>query len=681
MTEHRQIDYAAHYKKWHDHSDPAYIDKMDRYFFDTLRNVLPADKNAPILELGCSNGMALLSLHKAGYTSLKGIDSCSELVNTARSFSLDAEVADAFQFLKKSPAGHFSLIYMIDVLEHVPTERTLDLLSLAFETLAPEGTLFLQVPNASCPVGLHFRYIDWTHYCSFTTHSISDLLESAGFREIGIGEAFPPREPRREDFLPTEEGQEHYSREHFKYRSEILAREVAYWTYKRMLPDASDIPLTPNICVVARKKPANAPLSIQVKTTRGKAFDLQEMRELVDANFWKTTSILEPALAGASLKIQALEEQHTRLEPALAGASLKIQTLEEQHALLAAELNQLKNRNFAKLFFRDLRRASFNAVRKTAALLKKSVRPPSRRLEEMVNREWYGTAQVGAADTARDGDFSAEARPKWIRDLLQCPKCASQRLSYGADVIKCRGCKRSYRTISGRPVFHDDLSINRVDPDRQGFELPQAFLEMARKNGGLSLNMGCGPQPANTYFMVDFDYILCPNTDVVGDGMSLPFRDETFQTVISLNVFEHLSDPVKAASELGRVCKKGGQIIIHTAFLQPQHDFAHYYNATRAGVSRWFTPYFEETSCTVSENFSVEKTVAWTAHDFMRMVRLHCPQKTVERFEAMTLLELERIWTDLWSSESREAFELVRDIPDAAQGDVALGFEFIGVKK
>jgi len=163
--------------------------------------------------------------------------------------------------------------------------------------------------------------------------------------------------------------------------------------------------------------------------------------------------------------------------------------------------------------------------------------------------------------------------------------------------------------------------------------------------------------------------------------MSLPFRDETFQTVISLNVFEHLSDPVKAASELGRVCKKGGQIIIHTAFLQPQHDFAHYYNATRAGVSRWFTPYFEETSCTVSENFSVEKTVAWTAHDFMRMVRLHCPQKTVERFEAMTLLELERIWTDLWSSESREAFELVRDIPDAAQGDVALGFEFIGVKK
>ena len=54
MTEHRQIDYAAHYKKWHDHSDPAYIDKMDRYFFDTLRNVLPADKNAPILELGLS---------------------------------------------------------------------------------------------------------------------------------------------------------------------------------------------------------------------------------------------------------------------------------------------------------------------------------------------------------------------------------------------------------------------------------------------------------------------------------------------------------------------------------------------------------------------------------------------------------------------------------------------------
>ncbi len=44
----------------------------------------------------------------------------------------------------------------------------------------------------------------------------------------------------------------------------------------------------------------------------------------------------------------------------------------------------------------------------------------------------------------------------------------------------------------------------------------------------------------------------------VGNILDLPFEDNTFDVVMSCAVTEHLSEPVKAMSELGRVAKKGG---------------------------------------------------------------------------------------------------------------------------
>ncbi|MXY46123.1 MAG: methyltransferase domain-containing protein [Chloroflexi bacterium] len=44
----------------------------------------------------------------------------------------------------------------------------------------------------------------------------------------------------------------------------------------------------------------------------------------------------------------------------------------------------------------------------------------------------------------------------------------------------------------------------------------------------------------------------------VGNILDLPFEDNTFDVVMSCAVTEHLSDPVKAMSELGRVAKQGG---------------------------------------------------------------------------------------------------------------------------
>jgi len=70
-------------------------------------------------------------------------------------------------------------------------------------------------------------------------------------------------------------------------------------------------------------------------------------------------------------------------------------------------------------------------------------------------------------------------------------------------------------------------------------------------------------------------------TRVLGSADLLPFRDGSFDVVTCNMVVEHLSDPVKAFSEMARVLKPGGRIIVHTPNLM---NYAVFLNHT---VMRW----------------------------------------------------------------------------------------------
>ena len=56
-----------------------------------------------------------------------------------------------------------------------------------------------------------------------------------------------------------------------------------------------------------------------------------------------------------------------------------------------------------------------------------------------------------------------------------------------------------------------------------------------------------------------------PNVEIrTADILNLPFPDESFDAVIAANVIHLLDDPYKALSELDRVCRPGGKLIIPT---------------------------------------------------------------------------------------------------------------------
>jgi SAM-dependent methyltransferase len=69
---------------------------------------------------------------------------------------------------------------------------------------------------------------------------------------------------------------------------------------------------------------------------------------------------------------------------------------------------------------------------------------------------------------------------------------------------------------------------------------------------------------------------------VYADGCRLPFRDESFDAVVNLQVLEHVMEPLEMVGEMARVLRSGGRAVLlvpqtSTLHLAPRH----YYNFTR----------------------------------------------------------------------------------------------------
>lgn len=159
-----------------------------------------------------------------------------------------------------------------------------------------------------------------------------------------------------------------------------------------------------------------------------------------------------------------------------------------------------------------------------------------------------------------------------------------------------------------------------------------------RHRDGLVLDCGAGLR--NTYYpnVVNYEIVEYDTTDVLGAAEHLPFEDETFDAVLSLNVLEHVKDPFQAAREIMRVMRPGADLMAVAPFLQPLHGYPHhYYNMTGLGLSNLFAPLVDHQL----DVYGAMRPI-WSVSWILQRYAAGLEPKLREAFQAMTVADLTR---------------------------------------
>jgi len=155
-----------------------------KQFEYNYKKYFPEDKNAFVLDVGIGSGEMLSCMKKWGYVNYLGIDVSSSTVNFCKSQDLNCLlVQNATEWLNNHKEK-FSLITVIDVLEHIPKQETILFLKAIKERMKKRGILLLQVPNLQAPDGQLHRYNDFTHEIGYVEHSLQQVIMAAGFDNV-----------------------------------------------------------------------------------------------------------------------------------------------------------------------------------------------------------------------------------------------------------------------------------------------------------------------------------------------------------------------------------------------------------------------------------------------------------------------------------------------------------------
>ncbi|MCK4669667.1 MAG: class I SAM-dependent methyltransferase [Nanoarchaeota archaeon] len=142
------------------------------------------------------------------------------------------------------------------------------------------------------------------------------------------------------------------------------------------------------------------------------------------------------------------------------------------------------------------------------------------------------------------------------------------------------------------------MSLKELAPTYYS-RLSEALKEVGRPKK--LLHAGCGDGLYDKYLkkrakeIVSFDLnkgdiqiatAINPEKNVkyyIGDVGNIPYKDNTFDCIICIDVLEHIKDEKKAISELTRVLKKGGRLIV----TGPSKDFPFTYDPINYILNRF----------------------------------------------------------------------------------------------
>lgn len=204
-----------------------------------------------------------------------------------------------------------------------------------------------------------------------------------------------------------------------------------------------------------------------------------------------------------------------------------------------------------------------------------------------------------------------------LLSILVCPRCHGA-LDESTAGFRCAACAEEYPGTASRqpdlrlrrtkrvgvefPLGERDLAdMENVDwhplrahshpavdfsgipiPNHLSSELLSHFPKAAP--GERVIDLGCGTalhrpvceRAGFEYVGVDYDN---PRATLLADAQALPFRDASFDFILSIAVLEHIRYPAVMLAEAFRVLRSGGKFIGTVSFQEPFHEISYLHHS------------------------------------------------------------------------------------------------------
>ncbi|MGI9145258.1 MAG: methyltransferase domain-containing protein [Chloroflexota bacterium] len=134
-----------------------------------------------VVDLGAGRGEFLELMREQGIQAV-GVELDPAMVERCLQRGLSAVHADAYDFLNEMPEQSVDVIFSAQFIEHVPSERLLELLELARSRLRDGGLFIAETVNPESHLAMKTFFVDLTHQRPIFPQVLLQLCQTAGYR-------------------------------------------------------------------------------------------------------------------------------------------------------------------------------------------------------------------------------------------------------------------------------------------------------------------------------------------------------------------------------------------------------------------------------------------------------------------------------------------------------------------